>query len=375
MLFILSLCAALFQFCVSFEVKKYELGGVPVNETAAKLMANAGDDWKPVKNKVLVIINGEIRGGSAAYNSTIKYLLDFYHADLAIIGPGRLQHDNAEGEYLRLRAKYYWILPEMDDYGIYIDPLASVVGLPPGSDINRNWRELCQMKAQFLGGVQRTRLGGIYSPERTYSYDCHIGSAGILFVYRAIVAQYVRELGLTSKYDWFIYTRADYLYLCYPPPIEHYITDVNAVYIPRFEGYGGYTDRHVYASSKTILPYLDLTAYMLRNWETVRDVMLSVKHSNARNIEIMIAVYLEAINMTVRTVDQMMLTVRRPNSSDYSSFHARDKRHRVNNDIAKLYPNENLLVKYQAEFNIAHNSCRGDYRRKMGYRPYQKFMH
>ena len=51
---------------------------------------------------------------------------------------------------------------------------------------------------------------------------------------------------LTSHYDWFIVTRADYLYLCPHKPLH--TMDERYLYVPASESYRGYTDRHLVVS-------------------------------------------------------------------------------------------------------------------------------
>jgi hypothetical protein len=74
------------------------------------------------------------------------------------------------------------------------------------------WRTLCEVKEQWLGGVQ----------------NCdHPASSGILLAFRWLVAQKMLSLNLAHQYDYFVMTRADHLYLC-----DHFLSQA---WIPRWD--------------------------------------------------------------------------------------------------------------------------------------------
>jgi hypothetical protein len=104
-----------------------------------------------------------------------------------------------------------------------------------------------KFRLQFLGGVK----------------NCHPGSAGILLAYRYLAYKYIQESNLQNVYDWFIYTRSDYTYLCSPPKIDSFLPKV---YVQSVCGYGGLSDRHTYIPSGLVLSVLNLTADLVSDW-------------------------------------------------------------------------------------------------------------
>jgi hypothetical protein len=106
------------------------------NNVSTVVMADESDCIKKKSDKnesVLVIINGQIRGGSIAWKSVQEHLLDFYHADLAFIGPPFTPTEDKDLIAFRNRAKYVWEQPELDDWGQVLDSIGN----------NSSWRELC----------------------------------------------------------------------------------------------------------------------------------------------------------------------------------------------------------------------------------------
>ena len=61
---------------------------------------------------------------------------------------------------------------------------------------------------------------------------------------------------LINKYDRFIITRSDFIFLLPHPKVE--LMNKNYIWIPNCEHYGGYTDRHVVLSKNNIESYLNI---------------------------------------------------------------------------------------------------------------------
>ena len=69
-------------------------------------------------DKILVMIAGSFRGGPLAWRSLKLRVLDYYEADLCIIGP------DTASDYvkpLRNMATYVFDFPDRDDWGITIN--------------------------------------------------------------------------------------------------------------------------------------------------------------------------------------------------------------------------------------------------------------
>ncbi|KAK3250291.1 hypothetical protein CYMTET_40341 [Cymbomonas tetramitiformis] len=169
--------------------------------------------------RVLVVVYGQLRGGRLAWRTLTKRILEYYTADLALLGPPKADQTN-RASYLHQKAKYVWDVDEKPDWGVVLDDVSQ------DDQLRFKWRRLCLIKEQFLGGVKPCN---------------HSGSGGIQLAYRHLALQKISTAQLVSVYDWFIYTRSDYVYLCSPLPIKLLPND--AIYLPTGQGYGGYTDR------------------------------------------------------------------------------------------------------------------------------------
>lgn len=272
---------------------------------------------------VLVILNGQLRGGPVAWSSLQENLLDFYNADLALIGPPfNSSQAGQASESLRRRAKYIWTVPEYSDWGVVLDMIQGN---------NSNWRALCKYNStsqvsayglQYLGGVSR----------------CHAGSSGILLAYRYLTSLKLIEHSLVDYYEWFIYTRSDYTYLCHPPSIAKFSSAF--VYVPYGEGYGGVTDRHTYIPAHRVLQVLNITTDIVVNWKIWYE-------SPASNLEQVIKTYFERAGICYKNFGHTAFTVRRQDDPTRWS-------HGSPNEVIGKY---NLKLKYWGEMAEANESC------------------
>ncbi|CAF0772711.1 unnamed protein product [Adineta steineri] len=190
------------------------------------------------KQRVLVIIIGQIRGGELAWKSLQKYLLRPFNAHLAIHVSNwqtkTLLHDIAQ---------YIWTVPEYTDWGVVLEMVAKTC------HVNNNmeeWRKYCRIPGIFMGGVANCS---------------HPGSAGILLAFRWLTQQKILELNLLDKYDWFIMTRADELYLCN----HHDFLEMNKnhVLLPTGEYYEGWSDRHIIGKPSNFMKMINITTELI----------------------------------------------------------------------------------------------------------------
>ena len=305
------------------------------NNVSTVVMADELDCMKKKSDRnesVLVIINGQIRGGSIAWKSVQEHLLDFYHADLAFIGPPFTPTEDKDLIAFRNRAKYVWEQPELDDWGQVLDSIGN----------NSSWRELCTHRIsphcrshenvtwQFLGGVR----------------NCHDGSAGILLAYRYLTLQKLLENqgAILNDYDWFIYTRADYVYLCSPQPLSYFSS--NFLYTPYGQGSGGITDRHTYIPRHLVTRVLNITEHIVINWKFWFDRLCASK-SNYINLEKLLLEHLYMTGTHFKNFWHTAFTVR--TAVDPSRWARGDEHH-----IMKKYK---LKVKYTSEVGDANTSC------------------
>lgn len=164
-----------------------------------------------------------------------------------------------------------------------------------------HWREFLKLKDQFLGGIKD-------------SENQHPGSAGILIFFRWFLLKNLTDTGLINKYDRFIITRSDYIYLLPHPKLE--IMDENNIWIPDAESYRGYTDRHVILSRNNLEPYLNiLTNIILKSNEYF--IKMKMKNKTCWNLEQVIKFHLEENNVVhlVKQYPYVMYTVRNINGT------------------------------------------------------------
>jgi hypothetical protein len=159
-----------------------------------------------------------------------------------------------------------------------------------------HWREFLKIKEHFMGGIKD-------------QHHQHPGSAGILIFFRWFLLKNIVESDLINKYDRFIITRSDFIYLLPHPKVE--LMDKNYIWIPDEEHYCGYTDRHVVLSNKNVESYLNILNNMI-----LRSNEYFMKMKNTEwNLEKLIKFNLEQNNVLhlVREFPYVMYTVRNIN--------------------------------------------------------------
>ena len=238
------------------------------------------------RKRVLVFLNGQMRGGEVAWKSLQKYVLDYYEADLAYIGPPL--NRKGIGKNIARRMKWIWEYEDPEDWATYfvrpehrendLFTLRSICFFRKGGD-------------QFLGGVKLNDT------------CAHPGSAGMLLAYRRLALEKVIEKSLNSKYDWIIYSRTDYLYLCHPPSLEVFNEDF--IYVPRGEEYGGITDRLHYIPAKLIIKALNITNDILSD-----PFAWLMPLGAGANLEKLLNTYYRKMNISFEKFPHVAFTVR-----------------------------------------------------------------
>jgi hypothetical protein len=197
--------------------------------------------------RTLVVVFGMHRGGPHAWNSFFRHLIRPLAADLALLVPNHFK--SAE---LVEQAQYVW---SFDEPSSWKKVLQSIADTCPSSECKLWETELCQE-----GNMPSIAMKGID--------DCgeKRGSDGIVLAMRWMIQQKIASLNLVDKYDWFVITRCDALYLCDHPKISEEF-DPNYLWIPEImsfdDGYSKFGDRHQVISSKSVLTALNTTLVML----------------------------------------------------------------------------------------------------------------
>ncbi|MBM3196143.1 MAG: hypothetical protein FJZ62_05295 [Chlamydiae bacterium] len=199
------------------------------------------------EKRALVVILSQTREGNVTFESLKKNVLDPLEADLAVcIG---VKDGQTPQDPIFQNAKYRFCYPEPEDYATAFDEASTIIQFQnPEIEKPFDWRKFLKIKDQFLGGIKDP-------------HDEHPGSAGILIFFRWFLLQNILQEKLLDKYDFFVITRSDHLYLLPHPSLQ--VLGDEKISIPLGQGYGGFTDRHVVLPKKFVVPYLDILNKMI----------------------------------------------------------------------------------------------------------------
>lgn len=204
--------------------------------------------------RVLVCVLASTRGHDVAWPSFERQVLEELDADLALAVTLDERYDYANPYWQR--AKYRWTAPEPEDVGDEFDLAQRFLwrrhDLPPP-----DWRSMLRVKGIWLGGIR--------SANPQPSHSAH------LFFCRWLLLRGLQEDGVLSRYDRFVVTRSDFVWLCPHPPMS--VLDRGSLWIPDGERYGGLTDRHLVVSREDVVTALSLIDDMvLRPGELYREM-------------------------------------------------------------------------------------------------------
>ena len=105
-----------------------------------------------------------------------------------------------------------------------------------------DWRSLLRVRGNWLGGIR--------SADPQPSHSAH------LFFCRWLLLHGLQQDGVLDRYDRFIVTRSDFVWLCPHPPMS--VLDRRSLWIPDGQWYGGLTDRHLVVSREDVATALSL---------------------------------------------------------------------------------------------------------------------
>lgn len=187
--------------------------------------------------RTLVIILSETRAYDLTYESFHNNLLKPLGAELALCVAESENEDLANPFYQQ--ARYVWTYPEPDDWSTALDYAQQCDGI-----VGQDWRQLFAINGNFIGGLH-------HHNQRV------AGSGGISMFFRWYLKRcLLNEPGLLDRYDRYVLTRSDFMYLVPHYPVSR--LDPTKVWLPLGEDYHGYTDRHIIADRNLILPAISL---------------------------------------------------------------------------------------------------------------------
>lgn len=193
-------------------------------------------------SNVLVVVLCETRCFELTGELFMKNMLNVVHGDLCLC----VREEETTDNIFYRNAKY--IFTEKEER--YFDDKFNLVKEKEKSI--EDWKELVNYGNMWLGGLNT---------------DKQHGSSAILYYYRWVLLNKLKENNLIDKYDWFIVTRSDFMWEIQHPLIE--FLDDNKIYIPYGEDYGGYTDRHIIVPRKYLIQTLDLITPIINEPKTI----------------------------------------------------------------------------------------------------------
>ena len=266
---------------------------------------------------VLVVLIGQARGGSLAWSSLKTNVLDPLHADLATFFT-----PDIPAPELQAMATYAWNLKETDDWGSYFDDM--VASTCPSVA----WRtHLCPIQGIMLGGVAHC--------------GDNAGSGGIQLAFRWALHQKLSSLGLWDKYQHFILSRSDHIYLCAHPPIALAATEIG---IPEGEGYGGITDRYLVAGSHAFKLSLNIAGDFVCKAPYYAEKLLMPKQPV--NSEILLSTFLQEQGLQIRLFPRFMFAIKLPEDPTRWS---------TGSDLPFQAP---FKLKYPYELTLSEQTCK-----------------
>jgi hypothetical protein len=187
---------------------------------------------------VLVCVLAKTRAHELTFSSFKRRVLDELGADLALALTIDEKYDYANPFWQQ--AKYRWTAPDFSDYGKAFD-LAQRWLCLQHSLPSPDWRLMLQIKGIWQGGIQ--------------SPDPQPSASSVLPFCRWLLLQGLQRDAVLDRYDRFVITRSDFVWLCPHPPLS--ILDPDAIWFPNGEHYGGVNDRHLVASRADVVNCLN----------------------------------------------------------------------------------------------------------------------
>jgi hypothetical protein len=281
--------------------------------------------------KILYIVIGQPRGTDLAWKSLHKYVLSKMNAHLATFFTKKYPQTTI----LHQMAQFNWNAEEYDDWGIVFDRAAKTCS--PDSAA-ADWRQLCKIPDQWLGSIK----------------NCgHPASAGILWSFRWLVQQKLALLNLEDKYDVFILSRADELFLCDHYNFSQFNKSVG--YLPEGEEYGGYSDRHLAGNFDIWNKMINITKNIVCNPEKMRESLFKWKPGSGFNMESVQKAMWDEWGLEITSFPRTMFTVRGPEDpTQWSTGEA----HEI---LSKF----KLKVKYQGEMDATLRNCNSDLKKTL----------
>ena len=284
--------------------------------------------------KVLVCLLASTRAHKLSFRSFKRQVLEELGGDLALALVVDRSYDYAN-PYWR-HAKYRWTAPNFQDYGEAFD-LAQRWLCQRRNITAPNWRSMLKIKGIWQGGIRST--------------DPQLSASSILPFCRWLLLSNLQQDDILNRYDRFVITRSDFVWLGPHPPLS--VLDRSAIWVPSGEDYGGLNDRHMVASRADVVSCLNMIEDILLRPDELYEEM---KHRLYWNDEQFLAHHFarKGILQKVKRFPYVMYTARPV--FDVNPTWSR----------GRYEPAVGHFVKYEKEFRDASNyvtmiRCRSDW--------------
>ena len=191
--------------------------------------------------RVLVCILAETRAHQVAWPSFKRHVLDELNADLALAVTIDEKYDYANPFWQH--AKYRWVGCTTGRCGRRVSIWLSVGCAQQQGIAPPEWRAMLRIKGILAGRdpISSTRNRAMPQISSSVAGCSCTGS---------------KQDGVLDRYERFIVTRSDFVWLCPHPPLS--LLDAGSLWIPDGEDYGGLTDRHLVVARENATDSLDL---------------------------------------------------------------------------------------------------------------------
>lgn len=257
-----------------------------------------------MKEKTLVVLMGNARGGEQTWSTMSKHLIRPFDADLALL----FGYTKDKSNSLYSNAKYVWEMPEYDNWRTYYE-----------ENCSGNW-------FAFFEKYRNTVLSG--------GIDGCAGAGAIVLAFRHHLKK--NYINILQKYDRIILTRSDHYYLDNHPYLSN-----EYFYIVEGEDYGGLCDRHHIFPSIMSSNVLGVVEFLDSKNST------KVKIHNNKNPESFLLSYYDHIGILnkINRCKRVQFMVK-----------LKDDHTRWSNGTKSLSWDNSLFIKYEGEYSLASSN-------------------
>ena len=189
--------------------------------------------------KVLVCLLAKTRAHQLTFPSFKRQVLDELNGDLALALTIDEKYDYSNPFWQH--AKYRWTGPDFNDYGEAFD-LAQRWLCQQHNVPAPDWRSMLRIKGIWQGGIR--------------SPDPQPSKSSILPFCRWLLLHGLQQDDVLDRYDRFVITRSDFVWLCPHPPLS--VLNRGAIWFPNGQHWGGLPDRHLVVSRADVVNCLNV---------------------------------------------------------------------------------------------------------------------